>query len=413
MNIGSCGPSPGNNCGRQTNSNNNCGNRGGGGGNSSGISDTRSVSNNQARLCIGGGCDKGGSGGSGSSTSRAHSQMTHGGNGGPGQPNHGSSSTYPSNYNNSAAARVQQFESVRINDLNALSQGFQPQIDAAQALINEAQAECQQEHDAYYAVPGATTVEGALANDEFTRLQILHIQHKRNIAYQLVIDTDRHIENLSHEVAALDKARGSTHITEFNEPYYRRAHQLNLDKHRRVLLVQAADTRAEQFSKAVFRKTETANHVVNVRNHLARVKEIEQQKQIQEAARIANEAAKQASDLADKMRFLSTSQQAAKAKEMKVCDTLTCEVGKEVTQITSQVSQNVAFSSSQALAIAGTTTLAPSASLVEGSKVLAELNRLAYLKAGPMVLAGATLFYSKSIGINSDKVPGGKQFKHT
>ncbi|MEA9393263.1 hypothetical protein SJI19_22435, partial [Acerihabitans sp. TG2] len=109
--------------------------------------------------------------------------------------------------------------------------------------------------------------------------------------------------------------------------------------------------------------------------------------------------------LTDKISFLSTIQQVLKKNEIATCDTLACETG---------VDGNGRFKeASQAIAIAATTTLAPSASLVEGSKVLANVNRLAYLKAGPMALAGATLFYSKSIGISSDKVPGGKQFKHT
>ncbi|WP_413734794.1 S-type pyocin domain-containing protein [Sodalis sp. RH21] len=112
---------------------------------------------------------------------------------------------------------------------------------------------------------------------------------------------------------------------------------------------------------------------------------------------------------ANHLGFLSATQQSLMEKGISACDTADCEVGANVKPV---AAQGVTLSS-QALAIAGTATLAPAAGLIKGSTALAELNRIAFLSVGPMALAGATLFYSKPVGVGSDRVPGGKDFRQT
>jgi len=203
----------------------------------------------------------------------------------------------------------------------------------------------------------------------------------------VVHDRNLRFDQLIHERSQIEHERSINPSSEVQERWFRKEHEINLIIYEWNVLKHAADIRTDQLNKALFRKSETETHIVNVKNHLARVNEAEVQRQ-------ATEAAKQ--------------QETQKLNQSLIG-------ARSLNQENIQTHASLP-SLNQAMAMTATAGLANTAPAAESllariTTAMAELGRIASSsKAGPQVAIIAAGLYPTKVGVGSDKVPGGKHF---
>ncbi|NDL65906.1 S-type pyocin domain-containing protein [Acerihabitans arboris] len=186
MNIGSCGKSSTNNCGRKNNSGVNSGNKGGGNW-SSHINSAKN--NNQSRLCIGSGCDNGPHGKSDAKSRGDHgiSNNSHGGNGGGGYDR-----------SSSKKNRDTAVETAKIAREEAGRQAHEAAIRRAQEAAIRQKA-----HDDYVA---KYPVEAAEDIDSKASARLQRMEKDKNHAEYLVRESEQQVAHFKAIIAQTNKA---------------------------------------------------------------------------------------------------------------------------------------------------------------------------------------------------------------
>ncbi|HEY0210184.1 hypothetical protein [Acerihabitans sp.] len=178
---------------------------------------------------------------------------------------------------------VQQLEATRRHDLEIMTRNFQPNVTAAEKLRDEAQQQCQQEHDEYYAAGNAKSLDIAKQNIIKAHEQLENGQRQKYEADNLIKESDRRIEHLINERIAIEEERQLHPGTEIQERWFRKEHEINMAKFERAIHQQTADIRSDHINKTTHRKSEMADHLNNLAIHLATLNGEKAQRLAQEA----------------------------------------------------------------------------------------------------------------------------------